>query len=274
MKNKLIKAMLASSVLVTASGQANAQTGEEKLQALVDSIEVIDNRLQLSISLGIGATGYAEVGGVIEDGSMNDGYISTAMLSAYLDAVDQVIEHDYATATTAEQLFIQEHVAAMNNLALAVDTLGDATSVLMTATSVAQVASEADTAPEQVALQEMLATDEYSIDNAEVATYNTAVENVETYAQQAGAFMAAANTDSLTASIDSYAAQNSIVIGNYSALTYTQSMDEFVITWDDYGNATGWNGYLTDEMKDADDIYGAATYIMQHGSLANSDPQP
>ena len=264
--------MLASSVLVTASGQANAQTGEEKLQALVDSINVIDNRLQLSIQLGIGATGYAEVGGVIEDGSMNDGYISTAMLAAYLDAVDQVMEHDYATAQTAEQLFIQEHVASMNNLALAVDTLGDATSVLMTATSVAQVASEADTAPEQVALQEMLATDEYSIDEAEVATYNTAVENVETYAQQAGAFMAAANNDSLTASIDSYAAQNSLVIGNYSAITYTQDIDHFIINWD--GQGTGWSGYLKNDMKDADDIYGAATYIMQHGSLANSDPQP
>ena len=83
--------------------------------------------------------------------------------------------------------------------------------------------------------------------------------------------MAAANNNSLTNSIDSYAAQNNIIIGNYSALTYTQSIDEFVITWDNYGNATGWNGYLTDEMKEADDVYGAATYIMQHGSLANSE---
>ena len=263
--------MLISSVLVSASGQANAQTGEEKLQVLVDSINIIDNRLQLSVDLGIGAVGYAEVGGVIVDGSLDDGHISDEMLTAYLDAVDAVMEHDYATATTAEQLFIQEHVAAMNSLALAVDTLGDATSVLVTATSVAEVASEADTAPEQVALQEMLTTDEYSIDTQEVATYNQALDSVEGYAQQAGAFMAAANNNSLTNSIDSYAAQNNIIIGNYSALTYTQSIDEFVITWDNYGNATGWNGYLTDEMKEADDVYGAATYIMQHGSLANSE---
>ena len=94
--------LLASSVLVTVSGQANAQTGEEKLQDLVDSINVIDNRLSLSIQLGIGATGYAEVGGVIVDGSMDDGHISSSMLTAYLDAVDSVMEHDYATANTAE----------------------------------------------------------------------------------------------------------------------------------------------------------------------------
>ena len=143
MKNQVKKLLLASSVLVTVSGQANAQTGEEKLQDLVDSIVVVD-------------------------GSMDDGHISSTMLTAYLDAVDQVMEHDYATATTAEQLFIQEHVASMNNLALAVDTLVDATDVLMTATSVAEVAMEADTAPEQVALQDMLATDEYSIDAGEV----------------------------------------------------------------------------------------------------------
>lgn len=263
--------LLASSVLVTVSGQANAQTGEEKLQDLVDSINVIDNRLSLSIQLGIGATGYAAAGGVIVDGAMDDGYISSSMLTAYLDAVDSVMEHDYATANTAEQLFVQEHVAAMNSLALAVDTLVDATNVLMTATSVAEVAVQADTAPEQVALQGMLATDEYSIDVAEVDTYNQALDSVEGYAQQAGAFMAAANNESLTASIDTYASQNNIVIGNYSALTYTQSIDEFVITWDNYGNATGWNGYLTDDMKDADDVYGAATYIIQHGSLANSE---
>ena len=265
------KLLLASSVLVTVSGQANAQTGEQKLQALVDSIDVIDNRLQLSIQLGVGATGYAAVGGVIEDGALDDGHISSALLEAYLDAVDQVMQHDYATAQTAEQLFIQEHVAAMNSLSLAVDTLVDATGVLMSATSVAEIAMEADTAPEQVALQEMLATDQYSIDADEVNTYNQAIDSVEGYAQQAGAFMAAANNESLTASIDSYASQNNIVIGNYSALTYTQSIDEFVITWDNYGNATGWNGYLTDDMKDAEDVYGAATYIYQHGSLPNSE---
>ena len=62
---------------MTVSGQANALTGEEKLQDLVDSINVIDNRLQLSIQLGIGATGYAAVGGVVVDGSMDDGHISS-----------------------------------------------------------------------------------------------------------------------------------------------------------------------------------------------------
>ena len=269
MKSQMKKLLLASSVLVTVSGQANAQTGEEKLQALIDSINVIDNRLQLSIQLGVGATGYAEVGGVIVDGSLDDGHISSTMLTAYLDAVDQVMQHDYATATSAEQLFVQEHVAAMNNLALAVDTLVDATDVLMTATSVAEVAMEADTAPEQEALQDMLATDEYSIDAAEVATYNQALDSVEGYAQQAGAFMAAANNTELTASIDSYATQNNFVVGNYTAITYTQNVDEFVINWDDDGFGSGWQGYLSEDMVSASELFSAGEYVDQYGTMPN-----
>ena len=228
-------------------------------------MQVIDDRLELSINLGIGAVGYAEVGGVIVDGSLDGAKVTQAMLLAYQDAAAQVLAHDYETATTAEQMFIQNHNAAMNDLTLAVDVLADATNVLMTATGVIALAAEADTAPEQVALQGMIATDEYSIDAAEVEAYNTALTNVEALAQEAGAYLSAANNSALTASIDSYTANNGIVVGTYSALTYTQSVDEFIIVWDQAGNSTGYQGYLTDDFKNAQDIYGASQYILEYG---------
>ena len=258
-------------VLVNGSGvlaEDFSQTGDQKIQSLINTISIIDDRLQLSINLGIGAVGYAEVGGVIVDGVLDGSKVTEAMLVAYEDARDSVLAHDYATATNANQMFIQEHTAAMNNLIEAVDVLGDATSVLMTATSVAEFAEEADTKPEQVVLQDMLATEEYSISADEVEDYNNAIEAVAEYSQQAGAFMAAANNSELTASIDTYAANNNILIGSYTAITYTQSIDEFVIAWDETGYGTGWNGYLTDDMKDADDVYGAASYILQNGSAS------
>ena len=222
----------------------------------------------MSINLGIGAVGYAEVGGVIVDGALDGSKVTEAMLVAYEDARDNVLAHDYATATNANQLFIQEHTAAMNNLVEAVDILGDATSVLMTATSVAEFAEEADTKPEQVVLQEMIATEEYSISAAEVEDYNNAIDAVAEYSQQAGAFMAAANNTELTASIDTYTANNNIMIGTYTSITYTQDIDQFVIAWDDSSFGTGWSGYLKDDMKDADDVYGAGSYILQHGSAS------
>ena len=224
----------------------------------------MNNRLLASGQLVNGSVGYAIVGKVIIDNALDGAKITDAQYLAYKASLDKVLAHDYATASDAKQLFTQEHTAAMNQLTLAVDLLTSATSVLATATAVSAIAAEADTKPEQVALQGMLSTDEYSIQASEVATYNNSVEQVEKYAQKAGAFMAAANNTELTASIDTYTAQNNLVAGNYTAITYTQAADEFVITWADAG--TGWSGYLTGDMKNADDIYGANSYMQQNGT--------
>ena len=269
-KQKLL--LLATAALLASGSVAHSQTreyqytqtGAQKITALKGTIDIINNRLLAGGQLRNGAVGYATVGRVVVDGALDGGKITDAQFVAYKAALDKVVAHDYATATNAKQLFTQEHTAAMNQLKLAVDLLTSATSILATATAVSSVAAEADTKPEQVALQDMLQTDEYSIQASEVATYNDAVGNVEKYAQQAGAFMAAANNTDLTASIDTYTATNSLVAGNYTSITYTQDVDEFVITWS--GNGTGWSGYLTDDMKNASAIYGANTYIQQNGT--------
>jgi len=240
-------------------------TGQEKIDYLINSINDIQSRLVDGSVKSVGAVGYASIGGVIEDNSLDSSKITSEELAAYLHAKELVLTHDYAIAETAEQLFMQEHTAAMNNLSLAVDDLTAATSVIMTAVEVASVASEADTKPEQVALQGMVATDEYSIDAAEVDSYNDAVAAVEEFAQQAGAFMAAANNEELTTTIDSYAAQGNFVIGSYTAVTYTQSIDEFVITWADAGFEGGFQGYLAADMKTASDVYSAGEYIREYG---------
>ena len=238
-------------------------TGQEKIDYLIGSINDIQDRLIDGTIRSVGAVGYASIGGVIQDGTMNNSYITAEELGRYLEAKDLVMTHDYAIAETAEQLFMQEHTAAMNNLSTAVDDLTAATSVIMTAVEVASVASEADTKPEQVELQGMLSTDEYSIDAAEVDEYNEAIAAVAEFSQQAGAFMAAANNDELTATVDNYATQGNFMVGSYTAITYTQNIDEFVIVWDGFG--TGFQGYLTPDMKSADDVYAAGEYIKQYG---------
>jgi len=233
-------------------------------------LQVIDGRLEMSITLTGGAVGYASIGGVIEDQALDAGLITQAMFIAYQDALSNVLSYDYAIAQTAQQLFSQEASAAMYNLELAVDSLVDATNAIALATSLLEVASEADTKPEQVALQELLATEEYSIQESEVDAYNEAIAQVEYFAQQAGAFMAASNNTELTASIDNHALQNNFVIGSYTAITYTQSVDEFVITWSEAGFGTGWSNYLEGNMKTAEDVYGAGVYIDQYGSLPSN----
>jgi hypothetical protein len=273
---KPLKTMLLSSVLVSVSAVANAEsppppeysmTGQEKIDALIDSIGDIQDRITESAVMTVGAVGYAAIGGVINDDALNDGLITSSELNAYLDAKELVLNHDYAIAETAEQMFMQEHAANMNSLDTAVDNLTAATAIVMTAVEVASIAAEADTKPEQVELQGMLETDAYSLDTAEVNEYNEAVAAVETFAQQAGAYMAAANNDDLTATVDSYAAANNFMVGSYTAITYTQNIDEFVITWGDSSFGTGFQGYLTPEMKSASEIYAAGEYINEYGAM-------
>ena len=246
---------------------ALTMTGQEKIDALISSLGAIKNRVTDNGINTVGAVGYAALGGVIVDDAFDDGVITQTELDDYLAAHALVIGHDYETATTAQQLFTQEYQGAMNDLDAAIDVLVDASAEILTATGIMTTAATADTSPEQTALQGMMATDEYSIDQAEVDAYNQAVAQVENYAQQAGAFMAAANNTELTASIDSYATVNNFVVGNYTAITYTQNVDEFVINWDDDGFGSGWQGYLEDDMKSASEIFAAGEYVEQYGTM-------
>jgi len=281
--SKLLQTTSLSLALVTASVAANAggldlsdqsttMTGQEKIDYLISTLDAIKTRIEDGSVLTVGAVGYADIGGVINDDALADGIISSTELADYLDAKTLVLEHDYAIAETAEQLFMQEYAANMTSLTTAVDDLTAATSVIMTAVEVMETAAAADTKPEQVELQSMIATDPYSIDSTEVQEYNDAVAAVEGYAQQAGAFMAAANNDELTATIDSYATQGNFMVGTYTAITYTQSVDEFVITWADSGFEAGFQNYLTNDMKTAEEVYSAGEYIYQYGALPTGDP--
>lgn len=260
-KKTLALACLLASASVQASAQALTE-GEQAIRDLISSIQVIDNQLKLSITLTNGAVGYATIGGVTQDDAMSGARISEAMLLAYQDAVASVQAADYDTAQNAQDLFMQQHEGAMASLNVAVDNLVDATIVLEQAVSVQEMAAVADTRPEQAALQDMLSDDKYTIELGEVVTYNESIDAVESYAQQAGAFMAAANNSDLTASIDSFAAQNNVTMGAYTAVTYTQSIDEFIIEWGATGS--GWNGYLTADMVGANEIYNAGEYFAQN----------
>ena len=293
MKRSLWKIILLCFPLVIGSGAANAtsppliqppppqtleleivdlnltMTGQQKIDYLIESLGAIKNRVMDGATMTVGATGSAALGGVIVDDAMNDALITQSEFDNYVEAHDLVMNHDYSTATTAQELFTQEYQGAMNSLGEAIDLLTDASTEVLTATGIMEAAAAADTSPEQTALQGMMGQEEYSIDQAEVDAYNQAVAQVENYAQQAGAFMAAANNTDLTASIDSYAQVNNFVVGNYTTITYTQNIDEFVINWDNDGFGSGWQGYLTEDMVSADDLFAAGEYVETYGTMPN-----
>ena len=102
-------------------------TGQEKIDALISSLGAIKKRVEDGATITVGAIGYQALGGVVENDTFNDGLITQDEFDSYIEAKDLVANHDYSTAENAQQLFMQEYNASMNDLDEALDLLTDAT---------------------------------------------------------------------------------------------------------------------------------------------------
>ncbi len=214
----------------------------------------IEAQLNKSTTLFMGITYTASNGGIAEIGTMDQASIDAAMVDQYNSAIDTVLATSYLNA---QEMFLNEHQNAMANLDVAIDNLVSATSVLATVTTVADMAAGADTTQEQLQVQAALATTDMSISQADVDNYNSALTGVETMAQQAGAFLAAANNASMTSAIDSFAATNNFAVGNYTSVSYSVSVDQMVVQWNLDGYGMSFDGALANDFVTGAEVYNA-----------------
>jgi hypothetical protein len=182
---------------------ASAAHADPTMTDLQGSAQSILNQLSAAQSLTAGAVYSAGNGDIIAAGVMGDATISEQMRLDYNSDIQGVID---ATYYSAEMLFQDQHDAAMVNLDSAVDNLVAATAVLMEVQAVANMAAQADTVPEQLAMQAVLTNTDMTITAADVSNYNNALGAVQTYARDAGAFLAASRNTSMTGMADTFAA--------------------------------------------------------------------
>lgn len=222
------------------------------MTALQGSAQAILDQLAASQDLTVGAVYSAGQGDIIATGVMQDAAISAQMVTAYNGAIDDVLD---ATYYNAEMLFEDQHEVAMANLDLAVDDLVAATAVLMEVQAIANMAANADTVQEQLVVQAALETTDMTISSADVSAYNTALGAVQTYARDAGAFLAASRNASLTGAADSYAANSSTSL--YGAnVAYSATADIINIS---AGSAfgIGFQGFLASNVVTLEEVYAA-----------------
>lgn len=143
-------------------------------------------------------------------------------------------------------------------MSTAVDALVSATTTFAAIGAIAEMAAEADTVQEQVELQEVASVTS-EITEADVEEYNTALADVETYAQEAAGFLAASNNVEITSATDDWAAQSNVNLASYTSVTYDATFD--ILMMEFYNNqssgwgAVGFEGYLRGDFKTAEDIY-------------------
>lgn len=229
---------------------------EQTMADLAAAASQIEQQLNLATSLSNSIHGYGHSTSIVETGVTDPALIDQSMVDAYNSAIDTVLNTAYLTA---QDVFIEQHNTAIDNLHTAMNDLVEATAVLATVSAVADMAATADTTQEQLQVQAALATTDMTISQADVDNYNSALGAVETYAQQAGAFLAAANNSNMTAAVDNFAAANNVAVASYTAISYTQSIDQFVI---EFGTAAymEFNGAFSDNMVSANDIWGQVGY--------------
>lgn len=214
------------------------------------------DQVNLSRTLTAGASYYAGVGGIAPDGSVTAAQLTVQMTDAYNDAIVNV---QNATYYNTSMMLEDQADIALDNMSVAIDALVDATSTFATVGAVAEMAAEADTVQEQMDLQEVVSVSDMTISEADVEEYNTALADVETYAQEAAGFLAASNNTQITSSTDNWAQQNNISVASYSSVTYDATTDLLIMEFYNNSNkawgGVGFEGYLTGDFKTAEDIY-------------------
>ena len=231
---------------------ASAAHAEPTITNLQGSAQTILNQLSAAQSLTAGAVYSADQGYVLEPGVMQTATITEQMRLDYNSDIQGVID---ATYYNAEILFQDQHTAAMANLDTAVDNLVAATAVLMEVQAVANMAANAETVQQQMAVQAVLTNNDMTISAADVSNYNSALGAVQTYARDAGAFLAASRNTTMTGAVDSYAANNSVSL--YGAtVAYSATADIMDIkAIDAFG--IGLQGLLHANAVSLEDVYAA-----------------
>ena len=245
-----IKTLALLCLSVSGATQALA---DQTITNLNQSAQAILGQISASQILMAGATQAAANGDILNTGVMQTAAISDTMQNNYNNAIQAVIDANYYGA---RELLLDKHDQAMQSLGHSVDQLVDATLVLATASTVAQMAATADTVPEQQALQTMLENSpSMAITDTEQGNYNSALASVQQYAREAGAFLAAANNTTLTSTVDAYAATANVnLYGGYAAYSATADIINIGA-----GNAfgLGFQGFLASNGVSAADIYNA-----------------
>jgi hypothetical protein len=253
--NKLKTVLLTTALSASVSA---ALAADQTITDLNNSALAIQNQIDKAYQITSGITYYATVGGVAANGTVSDAYISTALMDNYNDALLAVQQTAY---TDGAQFFRDEADKAFLNLGNAIDVFADAATQLDKVTTIGTMAAEAETTQEAVAMQTYINTNDVSIEQGDIEAYNTSLDNVEHYAQQAAAFTAAAKDETMTSIADGAANDFNQSLASANAY-YNSTQDIITIAFLD-GSGYEYNGFMDQYTKTTEEIMGMGVSIYE-----------
>ena len=195
MKNKLkILFLLALSSAVASS----------ELDNLLDTSTAIVNQIDTGITLVGAATEYAYQGDALSDGSLSStAHISTEQLDAYNAALTDFATNyqPYGDLTAVLENKAMDELDLMNN---AVETFAEVVVEMVQVVEVQERLEEASAPSQEEEVQTFVSDniEVLQIEQEQVDTYNQSVDDIETHANNASAYLSVANSEEAVAFLE------------------------------------------------------------------------
>lgn len=167
-----------------------------ELDNLIDSSSAIVDQITTGIKLVGAATEYANTGGGLSDGTLSStAHITAEQVDAYNSALSNM--STYLPYGDVRKVLNDMAMDSLADMDTAIDTFVDVTIDLVSVQQVAEKAETASTPQQEEEVQTFVVENQQmlTITQEDVDTYNTSVDQIETSANEASAYLAVANSE-------------------------------------------------------------------------------
>lgn len=202
-----------------------------ELDTLIESSAAIIDQINTGILMTGAAMAYSNTGTGISEGQLaGTAYITTEQVNAYNQALSGMV--NYLPYGSAQEYLEDQADAELELMEAAIDDFTAVVVDMLAVQEVAELASEASTPDEEAAVQEYVTnnTDALTIDQSDADTYNQSLDDIESHANAAGAFLGVAANSDAVAFLDQGAMDNNTRIET-NTLSYSASTQAVSLAW-------------------------------------------
>jgi hypothetical protein len=209
-----------------------------ELDNLIDTSSAIVDQIDRGIKLVGAAQEYSYHGHSMSDGTVSSSaHITTEQLQAYNMALSGMSTYlPYGSVQDVLNERATQELELMDN---AIDTFTEVVVEMVQVVEVAEMAEAASTPDEEAEVQEFVAANQevLTISQEEVETYNQSIDDIETHANQASAFIAVAENQEAVDFLEQ-GAENNNTTAEQANLTYSSNNQWVKMSWAGTNNAT------------------------------------
>lgn len=205
---------------------------------LIDTSSAIVDQIDRGIAYVGSASQYSYLGTSMSDGSVSESaHITSQQIQAYNDALYNMAS--YMPYGDVLAVLNEQASTELELMDQAIDVFTEAVVEMVQVVEVAEMAEEAATPAEEAQVQEFVANNQevLTITQEEVDTYNQSIDDIETHANNASAFIAvAANVDAVD--FLQQGAENNNTTAEQATLSYSANNQWVKMQWAGTNNAT------------------------------------